>query len=199
MLTRAQKKAYQFIQQFIKKHHCSPTLAEVAKGIGIQSKGVAHRYIAALANAGLIRLIPNRHRSIELIEQAQKRMWSTIPLVGTIAAGQPIEAILQEELLDLQGLLDRPNCYALKVKGDSMIDEGIFDGDVVLCEHCDSAKNGDIVVALIDQQEATLKRLKYNSNGTITLIPANSKLSPLIYEANRIQIQGRFIGLLRLK
>lgn len=197
MLTRAQQKAFEFIQNFIATEQHSPTVDEIANGIGIKSKGVAYRYVRALADAGLIRLMPNRRRNIVLVDAPNQPM--ALPLVGAIAAGQPIEAIAQQESVDLKALLGyTSNRYALKVKGDSMIEEGIFDGDIVICEHCDTANNGDIVVALIDNQEATLKRLQRNQGGTITLIPANAVLSPMVYEADRVQIQGRFIGLLRV-
>ncbi len=197
MLTRAQQKTFEFIQDFILTEQYSPTVDEIANGIGIKSKGVAYRYVKALADAGLIRLIPNRRRNIALVDAPNQAM--ALPLVGAIAAGQPIEAIAQQESVDLQALLGyATNRYALKVKGDSMIEEGIFNGDIVICEHCDTANNGDIVVALIDNQEATLKRLQRNRDGTITLIPANAALSPMVYDADRVQIQGRFIGLLRV-
>lgn len=198
-LTLAQQRTYVFIKQFIAEHEYSPTVREVANGIGIKSKGVAHRYILALVDVGKIRLIHGRHRNIELIEDEMEGGHSSqIPFLGKIAAGQPIEAITSHEMLDVQALFSGPNRYALRVKGDSMIDEGIFDGDVVICEHCQAANDGDIVVALVDEGEATLKRFKNNRNGTLSLIPANSTLSPMIFEAERVKIQGRFVGLLRL-
>lgn len=125
---------------------------------------------------------------------------NNIPLLGRIAAGEPIEAILQHENINLQELLAprvQRSMFALEVKGDSMLDEGIFPGDLVFCEASETAKNGDIVVALIDNQEATLKRIRYEKNGSITLIPANLAFKPMIYEEHRVKIQGIFVGLIR--
>lgn len=199
MLTLAQQRALKFIRQFIAEHGYAPTVMEVATGIGIKSKGVAHRYILALEEAGKICLAHGRHRNIELAEdETQGGSSAQIPFLGKIAAGKPIEAIADNEMLDVQALFTGHNRYALRVQGDSMIEEGIFDGDVVICEHCEAANDGDIVVALVDEGEATLKRLKNNRNGTVSLIPANPSLSTMIFEAERVRIQGRFVGLLRL-
>jgi repressor LexA len=199
MLTLAQQRAYNFIKKFVAEHSHAPTVAEVASGIGIKSKGVAHRYIQALADAHKIRLATGRHRNIELLPDDEAKSALSIPLVGNIAAGRPITAILTQETLDIEAILAGENRFALRVKGDSMIDNGILDGDLVICESCDTASNGDIVVALIDNEEATLKHLQKNNNGTVTLNPANSALKPMVYPADKVQIQGRFLGLLRLK
>ena len=198
MLTLAQRRTYQFIQKFFAEHGYAPTTAEIALGTGIKSKGVAHRYVQALVAAGLLDRIPNRRRNLLLTAKSETQSTHTIPLVGAIAAGSPIEAIPEQECLDVQSLLGGPERYALRVKGDSMVNEGIFDGDIVICERCETAVDGAIVVALIDGQDATLKRLRRNDDDTITLLPANAHLSPLVYTAARVQIQGRFIGLLRL-
>lgn len=199
MLTLAQQRALKFIKQFMAEHGYAPTVMEIAKGIGISSKGVAHRYILALEEAGKIRLSHGRHRNVELIEEDENTSSSSqIPFLGKIAAGKPIQAIMDNEMLDVQALFAGANRYALRVQGDSMIDEGIYDGDVVICEHCQAANDGDIVVALVDDEEATLKRLKNNRNGTVSLIPANPNLSTMIFEAERVKVQGRFVGLLRL-
>lgn len=120
-----------------------------------------------------------------------------IPLLGKIAAGKPIEAISDEQEFDLSNLFTGKQLYALQVQGDSMIEEGILDGDKVICEQRDTANNGDIVVALIDQESATLKRFKSNQDGTITLIPANHTLTPVTYMAERVQIQGILLGVVR--
>lgn len=200
MLTLAQQRAYKFIKQFIAGHGYAPTVMEVAQGIGIKSKGVAHRYILALQDAGKLVLQQGRHRNIELTENRGELGGSTcqIPLLGKIAAGKPIEVIADNEMLDINALFVGENRYALRVQGDSMIEEGIFDNDLVICEHCKAANDGEIVVALVDDGEATLKTLKNNRNGTVSLIPANPNLSTMVFEAQRVQIQGRFVGLLRL-
>ena len=192
MLTAVQHKTYQFIKKFITKYGYAPTTAEIATGIGIKSRGVVHRYVQALAEKAMIKTTPNRRRNIQLMEAA-----NAIPLVGCIAAGQPIEAIPQRETIDVVNIFMGPNRYALKVKGDSMIDDGILDGDVVVCEQRDTADEGEIVVALVDDEEATLKRIYRNPNDTITLMPANAKHLPMVYNNNRVRVQGIFVGLLR--
>lgn len=121
-----------------------------------------------------------------------------VPLLGKIAAGRPIEAIPNQQELDLTTVFTGKRLYALHVQGDSMIDEGILDGDKVICEQRETANDGDIVVALVDQESATLKRFKRNKDGTISLIPANPTMSPMTYAAERIQIQGVLLGVVRL-
>lgn len=195
MLTLSQKKVYEFIKQFIKTHRHSPTIAEIAQGIGIKSRGVVHRYVTALVSERLIEVIPGHRRNIKLLNDST----TSLILKGRIAAGSPIEAIADNEALDIVNIFLGPNRYALKVKGDSMIEEGIFDGDIVVCDSSEVAADGKIVVALVDNQEATLKRIKYNQGGTVTLIPANSKLSAMTYSEDRIMIQGIYVGLLRFE
>ncbi len=196
MLTLSQRKTYEFVKAFVQKRDYAPTVAEIAKGIGIQSRGVVHRYLKALVDKGYIRLQPNRHRNIQLLEHDPA---VSIPLVGSIAAGQPIEAIEQQETVDVAHVFLGPKRYALRVKGDSMVEEGIFDGDIVICERRDHAKDGDIVVALIDHERATLKRLYHKTNDTVSLVPANPAHRPMIYPADRVEIQGIYIGLVRFK
>ncbi len=197
MLTMSQVKTYEFIKKFIKQHQHSPTAAEIAEGIGIQSRGVVHRYLKALVASNYIRLTPHRHRNIEL-NTALDRKESQIPLIGCIAAGHPIEAIGIEENIDIQSFFAGSQQFALRVKGNSMMDEGIMDGDLVICESSQTAHNGQIVVALIDNAEATLKRIRFNTEkNTISLIPANAEFQTVDYPAERIQIQGIYRGLIR--
>lgn len=197
MITASQHRTYEFIKGYIAEHNIAPTEAEIATGIGIKSRGVVHRYIHALADAGLLEVIPKRKRNIRLIEQASANQ-TEIPLAGTIAAGKPIEAINNDEVLDVSGLFIGDKRYALRVQGDSMVEEGIFDGDIVICQHANTAKNGDIIVALVDGDQATLKRFTNNNDGTVTLFPANSQMKPMVYAADRVQIQGLYVGLIRV-
>ncbi|MEW8366516.1 MAG: transcriptional repressor LexA, partial [Candidatus Thiodiazotropha taylori] len=139
---------------------------------------------------------PGRKRGIELVDDEEQSKYS-LPLLGSIAAGQPIEAIVGQERLDLAEYLAGANRYALQVKGDSMIDIGILDGDLVIIERCDTAADNAIVVALIDDQEATLKRLKRLKSGRIKLIAENSEIDPMIYAAERVRIQGVLVCQLR--
>jgi len=195
MLTPSQHKTLNFIRQFIAHSGHAPSLTEIAEGIGIQSKGVAHRYVKALAEEGFLFLHPGRKRGIELVDSASdKRL--TIPLLGKIAAGHPIEAIPGQEMLDLSTLYG-PNRYALRVSGDSMIDAGILDGDTVIIEQRDIANDGEIIVALIDGEDVTLKRLKYRQDNNLALVAENANMPPMIYAAGRIKIQGIVVGQLR--
>lgn len=194
MLTPTQDRALSFIRRYLNRRGYAPSLVEIAEGIGIASKGTAHRHVQALADAGRIRLIAGRKRGIELVDEAAAK--SSLPLLGRIAAGRPIEAIAGQERLDLSDLLG-PDRYALQVKGDSMIGAGILDGDLVVIEHCDTADDGAIVVALIDDEEATLKRLKRLKSGRIKLIAENPEMPPLTYPAKRVRIQGVLVCQLR--
>jgi repressor LexA len=194
MLTPTQDRVLSFIRRYLNRRGYAPSLIEIAEGIGITSKGTAHRHVQALADAGRIRLISGRKRGIELVDEAEAK--SSLPLLGRIAAGQPIEAIAGQDRLDLSDLLG-PNRYALQVKGNSMIGAGILDGDLVLIERCDTADDGAIVVALIDDGEATLKRLKRLKSGRIKLIAENPEMPPLTYPAKRVRIQGVLVCQLR--
>ncbi|PHQ80592.1 MAG: repressor LexA [Coxiella sp. (in: Bacteria)] len=194
MLTLGQRRTYDFIKKFMKQHDYAPTAAEIAAGTGIKSRGVVHRYLKALVAAQKIELMPKRHRNISLVDPM--KMSIGLPLLGAIAAGQPIEAFEDADPIDIAKIFLGEGRYALTVRGDSMIEEGIFDGDIVVCEHADSADNGQIVVALIDNQEATLKRFE-RTKDQITLHPANEHLQPMVFEPHRVTIQGIFVGLLR--
>ena len=192
MLTEKQHQTFRFIEQYIEEFGYAPTTAEIAMGISIKSRGVVYRYLQVLQSAGLISLIPGKRRNIVIQQKA------VLPLVGKIAAGLPIEAINNAEELDILSMFIGDGRYALEVQGDSMIEEGIFDGDIVVCQESAAARDQQIVVALVDNENATLKRFKNNQDGTVTLFPANSSHSPQTYESHRVTIQGIFVGLLRL-
>ncbi len=197
MLTRSQARTLEFLKTFWREHGHAPTLAEIAAGIGIRSRGVVHRYLQALESAGEIEILDGRHRGIRL-RDAGDAVASELPLLGKIAAGRPIEAIAGQESIELPAYLTgNADCYALRVEGDSMIDIGIHDGDIVIVRPTSVARDGDIVVALIDGHEATLKRLRREGEGRVMLIPENSTMSPMIYDARRVQIQGVLTGQLR--
>ncbi|MDF1759745.1 MAG: transcriptional repressor LexA [Coxiellaceae bacterium] len=200
MITLSQRKTYQYIKSYIEAKGHAPTIAEITSGIGIKSRGVVHRYVKALQDAGLINLSPKRHRNIELTAKqlTMPQQTNQLPLIGAIAAGQPIEAIIDHDPINLADIFLGEHRYALRVKGDSMIDEGIHDGDIVVCEHSNTANNGQIVVALIDNERATLKRIYHDKSNSITLVPANQKLKPMSYPADRVTVQGLYVGLLRI-
>ena len=196
MLTATQHRTLHFIQRYMNQQGYAPSLDEIAAGIGIRSKGTAHRHVQALAEAGYLRLMPGRKRGIQLpgdMPGAALRL----PLLGRIAAGRPIEAISNPETIDVPPQLRTPNrCYVLEVRGDSMIDEGILDGDWVVIEHREQARNGEIVVALVDGEEATLKRLEQKPN-EVVLHPANERLEPMHFSPERVQVQGVLVGQMR--
>ena len=196
-LTEKQKITYEFIKQYILDHEIAPTEAEIAQGIGIKSRGVAHRYVMALENAGLITIVPNRRRNIRLVKEDSSLDTFSVPILGKIAAGQPIEAVPLDYGVNLSDKLLGANKYLLEVQGDSMIGDNICDGDYIICESCTHLITGEILVILIGEEDTTLKRCKKISDTKIELIPSNPNLSSKIYDANSIRIQGRYLGLMR--
>jgi len=207
MLTRREQDCYNFIHDFIAKQGHGPLLNEIANALGIRSKGTAHRYVQSLAEQGLITLTSGRHRGIALPHTKTDEPISdkkninsldvTLPLLGRIAAGQAIEAIPDQDSINLADFFMAPNRFVLKVQGDSMIEAGILDGDMVIIEQRDHASNGEIVVALLDDNEVTLKYLRNNRDDSVTLVPANHSMTPIIYAANRVRIQGIVTGQMR--
>ncbi len=196
MLTQLEQRILAFIRRYIAQHGQGPTLAEIGEAMEIKSKGTVHRYVQALTNKGALEHVERGWRGIRLASDPQLHSTS-LPLAGRIAAGHPIEAIPDQDQLDLAELFVGDNRFALEVKGDSMIDIGILDGDWVIIEHRETARDGDIVVALIDEQDATLKRFKRLPDGEILLIPENATLTPMQFAPERVRIQGVLVGQLR--
>ena len=197
MITASEQKTFEFIRTHIKQHDYPPSYAEIALGIGIKSKGVAHRYVQTLINKGYLSHQPGRHHSLQISEPEFQSAAHSIPLLGKIAAGQPIEAIPGEDEINLADFFMGPGRFALKVQGNSMIDAGILDGDIAVIKQQNMAHNGDIVVALIDNNDATLKGFQKMTDGNIKLIPANTTMQVMIYTADRVQIQGILVGSMR--
>jgi repressor LexA len=194
-LTRRQQEIYDYLLENADHFDHPPTYDELAHALGLTSRGSLHKHIQALIQAGLIEPLDRTHRGIRLAQQAEAE--AGIPFLGTIAAGRPIEAVPQPEYLQVpEELLGSQPCYVLKVSGDSMIEEGILDGDYVVIEQRDSANNGDIVVALVNNEEATLKRIEQKP-GQVILYPANASMTALEYSPEEVQIQGVLRGLLR--
>ena len=196
MLTRLEEKVLQHITQYITRNGHAPTLAEIGDAVGIRSRGTVHRYVEALVNKGHLHRSGRSWRGIRLTGEHDRRL-TILPLEGRIAAGGPIEAIPDQAEINFSELLLGPDRYVLQVQGDSMMDAGILDGDLVVVRHTDTADNGDIVVALIDRGEATLKRLRKHGD-RVELIPANRSMAPMIYPADRVPIQGGVVGQVRL-
>ena len=200
--TQRQKEILDYISRFIERHGYEPSYAQIARHFGVSSKATIAKHIAALERRGLL----SRQREdgafglAVRIEEAPSDAICVIPLLGRIAAGAPIDAVEDAEPISiprfLMGRVRPDRVYALRVKGDSMIDEHICDGDIALIENRTEARNGEIVVALIDGQRATLKRL-YRFGHEVELRPANSQLAPLRLPASQVAVQGIFRGLLR--
>ncbi len=196
MLTRLEEKVLQVITRYIAQNGHAPTLAEIGKALNIRSKGTVHRYVDSLVDKGHLRRNGRGWRGIRLTGEHDRRL-TILPLQGRIAAGRPIEAIPDQTEVNFSDLLLGPDRYVLKVSGDSMVDAGILDGDLVVIRSTDTAGDGDIVVALIDNDEATLKRLRRHGD-RVELIPANPALASMIYPADRVRIQGVVVGQLRI-
>ncbi len=198
-LTRRQQEIFDYLRRHLDEFPHPPTLDELCDALGLKSRGSLHKQIQALIEAGLVEPMNNLRRGIRLVEDAIETAdeGDALPLYGYIAAGRPIEAISNPEMIDVPNQLRTTKpCYVLEVRGDSMIEEGILDGDWVVIEHRDQARNGDIVVALVDGEEATLKRLEQR-RGEVVLHPANSALSAMHFHPEQVQIQGVLVGQMR--
>ena len=198
-VTAKQRRVFEFIRRYIESNHEPPTIAEIGRQFQMSSSASVHAILIALEREGLIKRIPNVSRGIQVIEQETPPDESNeIPLLGTVAAGQPIEAILSHDTVsvpkDMQG---RGRTFALRVRGDSMIDENIQDGDIIVVASQKTADNGQVVVALIDGNYATVKKF-YSEPEFIRLEPANPQFKPIFIKTpERIQIQGVVRGLIR--
>ena len=200
MLTQRQHDTYNFIVQYIQREGRSPLISEVTLGLGLASQGSVHGYIQVLVNQGLLERSAGRSRGLRLIEheseQASERSVK-LPVLGTVAAGRLIEAIPDESEIDLGEMFEGKDRFVLKVNGDSMIDKAIMSGDYVVMHSQLTANHGDIVLALVDYHDATLKTLLLNDDGTVTLQPANANYDPVTLPAERVMIQGVVVGQLR--
>jgi repressor LexA len=213
MLTAKQRVLLLFIDDRLKEDGVSPSFDEMREALELKSKSGVHRLISALEERGFIRRLPNRARALEVLKLPETRAATVtpirpavpaaandtmeIPLHGRIAAGTPIEALQGTETFAVPAALLGPGeHYALEVAGDSMVEEGILDGDFALIRKVDTARDGEIVVALIDNEEATLKTFRREGN-MVRLDPANRQYEPQRYDPRRVQIQGRLAGLIR--
>jgi repressor LexA len=203
MLTDREREVYDFVRAYTDRHGVPPKLREIGVHLGVTSRGTVHRYLRAIEEAGLIAITPDRARGVRLVSKAtggsaQKTGPRPIlPVLGRIAAGLPIEAIPDETEIDLSEFFMGANRFVLRVDGESMVEAGILHGDMVIVESRNSARDGEIVVALIDNQEATLKTFRRNPDGSITLHPANRGMVPMRFAAERVTIQGIVVGQMR--
>ena len=197
-VTHRQKQVYEFISRFIEVQKQPPTIAEIGKHFKMSSSASVHAILSALEREGLIKRIPNVSRGIEIVKQEDASDDFEIPLLGLVAAGQPIEAILAHETVSApRDMIGRARTFALRVRGDSMIEENIQDGDIIIVSSQPTAENGQVVVALIDGNYATVKKF-YREPDFIRLEPANPQFKPIfIKTTERLQIQGVVRGLIR--
>ena len=196
-LTKRQKEILDFIEEGIRENGYAPTLEEIGARFNLRSLATVHKHVTNLEAKGLIRRRWNHSRAIELVEKRPKPRGVSLPLLGTVAAGEPIEAIEGNDSLDVpESFVRRRNTYVLLVRGDSMVDEGILDGDHVVVEEKPTPSNGDMVVASIDG-EATVKRFYREDNGAVRLQPANRKYQPIMVRDHDLQIRGVVVGVLR--
>ena len=201
-LTKRQKEVLDFIAGFVDDNGYCPSYEEIAHGLDLASLATVHKHISALESKGYLRRGFNQSRSLELTPkylQERRRVKPTveIPLLGRIAAGAPVEGVEQRETLNLSDFAGNGNTFALQVRGDSMIDDHICDGDLILLEKAAQAHDGDIVVALVGGSETTLKRFYREPGDRVRLQPANSMLKPIVIPARDVQIQGRLLAVLR--
>ena len=203
-LTKRQKEVLDFLVGFLNKRGYSPSFEEIGRSLKLNSLATVHKHITTLERKGFIRRGYNQSRSIEVLQlpkpvraQVLDRHTVELPLHGRIAAGRPLEAIEEREMVSLGDFARSDRTFVLQVKGNSMIEDHILDGDYVVVEPTQVANPGEIVVALVGEDEATLKRFYRESGGKIRLQPANSDLAPIIVSAAEVKIQGRVVGVLR--
>ncbi len=201
-LTKRQKQVLDFIAKFIEENGYCPSYDEIARGLELSSLATVHKHIGVLEAKGYLRRGANQSRSLELSpkylqEQRRTKGAPEIPMLGRIAAGLPVEASENREILNFTDFTGRGETFALEVRGDSMIDDHICSGDMILLEKVEQAHDGDIVVALVGGNETTLKRFYREPGGMVRLQPANSALKPIISPAREVQIQGRLLAVLR--
>ena len=198
-LTKRQKEILDHVDSFIAERGYAPSFEEIAHHFGYSSLATVHEHLSNLERKGYIRKSYNESRSIELVKAEEGSPAVELPLLGAVAAGLPIEAISQSETLVVPPDMIRRgrDNYALKVQGDSMIDEQIRDGDYIVVSSQESAENGQMVVALVDGEAATVKKLYREPGNRIRLQPANAGMTPILVDARDVRVQGVVVGVIR--
>ena len=196
-LTKRQREILDYLNEFIQDHGYAPSLEEIGRRFGLSSLATVHKHLTNLQEKGFIKRSWNRSRSVELVPTRTGGRALELPLLGYVAAGVPIEAIAGSETIAVpEDLAGKRDTYVLRVKGDSMIDEQIRDGDFVIVEDRKTAENGEMVIALIGGSDVTLKKF-YRESNRIRLQPANPAMQPLILEPGQVQVQGVVVGVMR--
>jgi repressor LexA len=200
-LTKRQKQVLDFIARFQDENGYCPSYEEIAHGLDLASLATVHKHISALENKSYLKRGFNQSRSLELapkyLQEQRRTRPIEVPLLGRIAAGSPVESVEQRETLNFADFAGNGNTFALEVRGNSMIEDHICDGDLILLEKVSQVRDGDIVVALVGGSETTLKRFYREAGDQIRLQPANAALKPIIVSARDVQIQGRLLAVLR--
>jgi repressor LexA len=196
-LTKRQREILDYLQEFIQQHGYAPSLEEIGRRFSLSSLATVHKHLTNLQDKGFIRRSWNRSRSVELLSSRAGQRAVELPMLGFVAAGSPIEAVASAETIAVpEGLIGRRDSYVLRVKGDSMIDEQIRDGDWVVVEDRKTAENGEMVIALLHGSDVTLKKF-YRENGHIRLQPANPAMQPILVDPMHVQVQGVVVGVMR--
>lgn len=196
-LTKRQREILDYLNDFIQQHGYAPSLEEIGRRFGLSSLATVHKHLTNLQDKGFIKRAWNRSRSVELVATRVAGRAVELPLLGYVAAGVPIEAVAGSETIAVpEDLVGRRDTYVLRVRGDSMIDEQIRDGDFVIVEDRKTAENGEMVIALLAGSDVTLKKF-YRDSGRIRLQPANPAMQPILVDPERVQIQGVVVGVMR--
>ena len=196
-LTKRQREILDYLNDFIQQHGYAPSLEEIGRRFNLSSLATVHKHLTNLQEKGFIRRAWNRSRSVELVPTRSGGRALELPMLGYVAAGAPIEAVTNNETIAVpENFAGKRDSYVLRVKGDSMIDEQIRDGDFVIIEDRKTVDNGEMVIALVSGQDVTLKKF-YRENGRIRLQPANPAMQPIMVDQDQIQIQGVVVGVMR--
>ena len=196
-LTRRQREILDYLREFMEDRGYAPSLEEIGHRFGLSSLATVHKHLTNLQEKGFIKRIWNRSRSVELLPTRAGGRALELPLLGFVAAGAPIEAVVSSETVAVpEELVGRRETYALRVRGDSMIDEQIRDGDIVIVEERQAAQDGETVIALVDGSDVTLKKL-YREGGRVRLQPANANVAPIVVDASQVRVQGVVVGVMR--
>ena len=196
-LTKRQKELLDFLDSYIQDHGFAPTLDETGRHFGLTSLATVHKHLTNLERKGLIRRHAGLSRALEVVPRNQPLEGIELPLLGMAAAGTPIDAVLDNETITVpENLVRRPDSFALKVSGESMRDDGILDGDIVVVESRETAESGETVVAVLEGA-ATIKKMHRENGGRIRLQPANETMEPILCDEEQVQIRGVVVSLLR--
>ncbi len=196
-LTKRQKEILDHLQEYIQQHGYAPSLEEIGRRFSLSSLATVHKHLTNLQEKGFIRRSWNRSRSVELLSAPTGHRALELPMLGYVAAGLPIEAVANSETIAVpESIAGKSGAYVLRVKGDSMIDEQIRDGDFVVVEDRKTADNGEMVIALVSGSDVTLKKF-YRDNGRVRLQPANPTMQPMYFDPSQIQVQGVVVGVMR--